>query len=284
MSARPSNHDVPTDDGQGDVRLPPAPEPTHAERCRTLLATQRRGSLITLAVDPAGYPYASVASYAIDDGGNPLLLISMMAEHTQNALSDPRASLLVAEPVPDGADPLASARATLIGDLAQVPDEQRSAVRDHYLAANPTSAYYIDFGDFAFFRLAVRAIRYIGGYGRMSWVDSADYAIAEADPLAGDTAAGIIAHMNADHAEAQVLYCRYLLGLADTTSASMSGVDRYGFDMVAVSPEHRRAVRLGFPEPCSDGVAVRQAMVTLVEQARSHAAAAAGGHVNASAE
>ena len=136
--------------------------------------------------------------------------------------------------MPDGADPLASGRVTLLGDLAQVPDADRAAVRDRYLAANPTSAYYIDFGDFAFFRLAVRSIRYVGGYGRMSWVDAADYAAAEADPLAGEAAAGIIAHMNADHADAQVLFCRHLLGLADTTSATMSSVDRYGFDMVAV--------------------------------------------------
>jgi putative heme iron utilization protein len=153
-----------------------------------------------------------------------------------------------------------------------VPDAERPEVREQYVAANPTAAHYVDFGDFAFFRLAVQAIRYIGGYGRMIWVDAADYALAEADPLAGDIAAGIIAHMNADHAESQVLFCRQLLGLTDTVSASMSGVDRYGFDMVAVSPAHRRAVRLGFPEPCSDGLAVRQAMVALVAEARARAA------------
>ena len=46
-------------------------------------------------------------------------------------------------------------------------------MRDRYLAANPTSAYYVDFGDFVFYRLDVQSIRYVGGYGRMSWVDSA---------------------------------------------------------------------------------------------------------------
>jgi hypothetical protein len=49
-------------------------------------------------------------------------------------------------------------------------------VRDLYLAANPTSAYYIDFGDFTFYRLDVESIRYVGGYGRMSWVDAVRYA------------------------------------------------------------------------------------------------------------
>jgi putative heme iron utilization protein len=271
VSERPMNHQVPTSETGGArvADLPPAPEPTHAERCRTLVAGHRRGSLSTIAADPAGYPYGSVVTYALDDHGDPLLFVSTMAEHTQNALADPRGSLLVAEPVPDGADPLASGRATLLGDLSRVDGAERQAVRDRYLAANPTSAYYIDFGDFAFFRLAVRSIRYVGGYGRMSWVAAADYAVAGADPLAGDVAAGIIAHMNADHAEAQVLFCRNLLGLDDTTAATMSSVDRYGFDMVAEGPSGRVAVRLGFPQPCDDGQAVRQAMVALVAEARA---------------
>ena len=55
---------------------------------------------------------------------------------------------------------------------------------------NPASAYYIDFGDFSFWRLEVRSVRYVGGYGRMSWVEAADYAAAEADPLPGVLAAG----------------------------------------------------------------------------------------------
>jgi putative heme iron utilization protein len=194
-----------------------------------------------------------------------------MAEHTQNAMRDPRASLLVTEPVPDGADPLASGRVTLLGVLSTVTDGDRPTARERYLAANPTSAYYIDFGDFAFYRLDVQSIRYVGGYGRMSWVDPALYAEAEPDPLAG-VAAGIVEHMNADHAEAQVLFCRHLLGRPDTTAATMSSVDRYGFEMIAVSPSGRAAVRLGFPHECTTGLDVRQAMVTMVNNARAAAA------------
>lgn len=196
-----------------------------------------------------------------------------MAEHTQNVIRDPRASLLVTEPVPDGADPLASGRATLLGLVSTVAEDDRPAARDRYLEANPTSAYYIDFGDFTFYRLDVQSIRYVGGYGRMSWVDASVYAEAEPDPLAA-AAAGIIEHMNADHAEAQVLFCRHLVERPDTTEAIMSAVDRYGFEMIAVSPAGRAAVRLGFPEECTTGEQVRQTMVTLVATARAAAALA----------
>ncbi len=279
MVERPTGHQVPVGDEGGAAAstrpgAPPPPEPSHAERCRTLVSAASRGALSTLAADPAGYPYGSVASYGLDDRGNPLFFVSLMAEHTQNAIRDPRASLLVTEPVPDGADPLASGRVTLMGLLSPIADDDRAVARDRYLAANPTSAYYIDFGDFTFYRLDVESIRYVGGYGRMSWVDAAMYADAEPDPLAGATAAGIIEHMNADHAEAHVLFCRYLLDRPDTTAASLSAVDRYGFEMIAVSPAGRAAVRLGFPDECITGEQVRQAMVALVVQARGAAAAA----------
>jgi heme iron utilization protein len=278
MAERPTGHRVPIGDegGVASSARPGGgtpPEPSHAERCRTLVASESRGALSTLAADPQGYPYGSVASYGLDDRGNPLFFVSLMAGHTQNAMRDPRASLLVTEPVPDGADPLASGRATLLGLLSPVAEDDRLTARDRYLEANPTSAYYIDFGDFVFYRLDVRRIRYVGGYGRMSWVDAAAYAKAEPDPLAA-AAAGIIEHMNADHAEAQVLFCRHLAERPDTTGAFMCGVDRYGFEMIAVSPAGRAAVRLGFPEECTTSEQVRQAMVAMVSDARAIAATA----------
>jgi putative heme iron utilization protein len=270
-SARPREHQVPTSGGEARPAAPPAREPSHAERVRTLVHGAQRGALSTLAVDPPGYPFGSVVSFGLADDGDPLFFVSLMAEHTQNARQDPRASLLVTEPVPDGADPLACGRATLLGLLAPVDDDGRALARERYLAANPAAAYYIDFGDFVFLRLAVDHLRYVGGYGRMSWVEASDYATAEPDPLA-EAAAGIIEHMNEDHADSQVLFCRHLAHLPDTVSASMSAVDRYGFDLVAVDPDHRSAVRLAFPEECTTGDQVRRAMVGMVAAARAASA------------
>ena len=248
---------------------PPAPEPTHAERARTLVAGANRGVLSTVALDPAGYPFGSVATYAIDDAGRPIVFVSTMAEHTRNAAADPRASLIVTEGFPEGSDPLAAGRVTLIGDLLEVGGDERPAVRDRYLGANPASGYYIDFGDFSFWRLEVHSVRYVGGYGRMSWVTAEDYARAEADPLAGEPAVGILEHMNADHAESLVVMARVLGGRRDATEAVMAAVDRYGFDVVVGGPAGRAALRLGFDEPVASAAAVRPAMIRLVERARN---------------
>jgi putative heme iron utilization protein len=266
-----TGHQLPpglVDGSRSDSTTPPAPEPTHAERARTLVAGSNRGVLSTVALDPAGYPFGSVATYAIDGAGRPIVFVSTMAEHTRNAAADPRASLIVTEPVPEGSDPLAAGRVTLLGDLLEVVGDERPAVRDRYLAANPASAYYIDFGDFSFWRLEVNSVRYVGGYGRMSWVEAADYAAAEADPLAGEPAVAIIEHMNADHADSLALMARVLAGRSDATEAVMTAVDRYGFDVVAGGPGGRAALRLGFDAPVDTPAAVRPAMVRLVERAR----------------
>lgn len=266
-----TGHQLPPGMGDGaesDPERPPAPEPSHAERARTLVAGANRGVLSTVALDPAGYPFGSVATYAIDDVGRPIVFVSTMAEHTRNAAADPRASLIVTEPFPEGSDPLAAGRVTLIGELLEVAGDERAVVRDTYLAANPASSYYIDFGDFSFWRLEVRSVRYVGGYGRMSWVEAADYAAAEADPLAGEPAVGILEHMNADHADSLVLMARVLGGRADATEAVMTAVDRYGFDVVVDGPNGRAALRLGFEAPVAAPAAVRSAMIRLVERAR----------------
>ena len=150
-------------------------EESHATLARALVAGTNRGVLSTVGLDPPGYPFGSVATYALDGAGRPVVCMSTLAPHTQNAAADPRASLLVAEPVEPGTDPLAAGRATLVGDLVAVGDDERAAVREQFLAANPTALPWIDFADFGFWRLEVRSVRYVGGYGRMSWVDAADY-------------------------------------------------------------------------------------------------------------
>jgi putative heme iron utilization protein len=243
---------------------PDIPTPTHAERARTLVALIKTGTLSTLALEPAGYPYGSFVTVAFDSG-DPVFLISGLAEHTKNLERDPRASLLVAESGAD--DPLANGRVTLLGPCARVEGDDGSA-RTAFLTAHPNAAYYADFRDFAFWKLRVNAIRYIGGYGRMSWISETDWQGADPDPVT-PFAAGTIAHMNADHADALVLYCHAFSRATDITSATMTGVDRYGFDMSAKTPEGPRPVRVAFARPVSSAEDVRAALISMVKEARS---------------
>src|SRR5437660_7143393 len=92
---------------------PAVPEPSFAERARTLVYLGRIGSLSTLSRRQPGFPFGSVMPYGLDNQGRPIFLISTMAMHTQNLQADPRASLLVIQPDASG-DPLGASRVTLV--------------------------------------------------------------------------------------------------------------------------------------------------------------------------
>ena len=77
---------------------PPVPEPSFAERARTLLHLGRVGSLSTLSRKRPGFPFGSLMPFALDGSGRPVFLISTMAMHTQNLQQDGSASLLVTQP------------------------------------------------------------------------------------------------------------------------------------------------------------------------------------------
>jgi putative heme iron utilization protein len=208
-------------------------------------------------------------TYGLDGRGQPCFFVSTMAEHTRNLDADPRASLLVVEDTPAGADPLASGRVTLLGAAEEVVDpDERAAARAGYLAANP-AAFYVDYGDFRCLRLAVTDIRYVGGFGRMSWVDVSSYTVAEPDPLRSD-ASGIISHMNVDHADALVTLSHHYAGRADVVAASMTAVDRYGFEVVAdLGGDRREALRIGFRTEQVSPDSVRRELVAMLHHARS---------------
>lgn len=257
-------HARPSGDAPAPLYDVNVPTPTHAERARTLVAQISTGTLCTLAIEPAGYPYGSFVTIAFEDG-HPIFLISNLAEHTKNLERDPRASLLVAEG--GSTDPLANGRVTMLGRCARVEGDGAGA-RAAFLAVHPNSAYYADFRDFAFWRLRVDSVRYIGGYGRMSWISNAEWQTAEPDPL-GPSAAGVIAHMNADHADAVVLYCRAFSKATGIASASMTGIDRYGFEMSAKTEEGPRLVRLAFAKPVTSPEEARGALISMLNDARS---------------
>jgi putative heme iron utilization protein len=220
-----------------------APEPTYAERARTLIHLGRVGALSTISRKHPGWPFGSVMPYALDDSGRPLFLISAMAMHTQNLQAEPRASLLVNQ-TEAGADPLGASRLTLMGEIKKVADEDAVAVRKIYLARHENARYWVDFDDFAFYRMEVADLYFVGGFGVMGWVTAEDYLESEADPLA-DVAPAIIEHMNKDHSDSLLLLAKVFSGV-EADQATMTAVDRLGFNVRLKTADRVWSVRIAF--------------------------------------
>jgi putative heme iron utilization protein len=140
-----------------------------AEGVRALLESRGDGVLATLSARRDGWPFASVVQYALTDEGEPLLLLSALAEHTRNLAADSRASLLVQEA--SGDDPLAVGRVTLLGRCERADGQHSSAL---YVERHPQAAQYLELADFAFYVLRVSEARFVGGFGDMGWLSGDD--------------------------------------------------------------------------------------------------------------
>ncbi|HZM09118.1 MAG TPA: DUF2470 domain-containing protein [Candidatus Limnocylindrales bacterium] len=241
------------------------PEPSFAERARTLMHSGRIGTLSTLSWKQPGFPFGSLMPYGLDRQGRSIFLISTMAMHTQNLQADPRASLFVTESGASG-DPLGSSRVTLIGNVVRIPEPELAAARAGYLSGYPDSKYWVDFEDFFFYRMDILDVYYVGGFGVMGWVAAMDYSQAQPDPLT-EHKHDIMQHINADHKDALILLSKRFAGI-EAQDAEMTSVDRLGFNVRLKAQDGVHGARIAFLRKVTNPTETREVFVEMVKQAR----------------
>jgi putative heme iron utilization protein len=226
---------------------------------KKLLREGRSGALATL-MPGSGDPYCSLVNVATAADGAPLLLISKLAVHTKNVLADPRVSLMIDER--KEGDPLQGARVMLNGTAA-VTDE--AAARRRYLARQPEAELFVGFADFAFYKVALKSVHLVAGFGRIVDLKPEDVLTAtdDADELVA-AEPDILAHMNEDHAETCRLYATKLLGAPDGAWRCV-GCDPEGLELQL----DRTALRLPFPQRIRAPGVLRQVLKQMAEQARA---------------
>ncbi|SPO65219.1 HugZ family protein [Pseudomonas sp. JV241A] len=224
-----------------------------ATQARELLLKEYRGVLSTHSKSMPGFPFGSVVPYCLDADGNPLILISRIAQHTHNLQKDPKCSLLVGER--DAQDVQAVGRLTVLAEAHKlVEPEAVEAAAERYYRYFPESANYHQAHDFDFWVLKPVRHRYIGGFGAIHWVDH----LSLANPFAGKAEQSMIEHMNSDHANAIEHYVQ-LRGLPQGVAAQMVGIDSEGMHLRIGQGLHW----LPFAAPCNTPIQVREALVFL---------------------
>ena len=261
----PSDIDTPRQHAYSGPAQPQLPEPTYAERVRTLVSLCSVATLSTISGKHPGFPFGSLMPYALDDEGCPIFLISSMAMHTQNLKADARTSLFVQQSGSND-DPLGAARATLIGHASMLAKDESASVRERYLDRHKNSRYWVDFSDFNFFRLRLVDIYYVGGFGVMGWAAAKDYLEAAPDPLA-ESASGILSHMNADHVDSMLLLARVDAGI-HASEATMTSVDRLGFSVRLKTKEGMQGARINFLREVATPQDTRKVLVEMVRAAK----------------
>jgi putative heme iron utilization protein len=220
---------------------------------KRLMRIARTGALATL--DPgSGAPLTTLVGVASDFSGAPLFLMSTLAGHTKHLAADPRASLLLRDE-PERGDPLNHPRLTLNGGIESASELR---VRTRYLQRNPKAKLYVDFTDFAFFRLAIESVHFNGGFGRAD-------ALAAPDILVGREA-------ETEFAEAEPSLIDWVNSLGDEAVARLAGrrragrqtwraigLDAEGLDLAAGG----EAARLQFTAPARDALEWRRQLESL---------------------
>jgi putative heme iron utilization protein len=241
-----------------------------AEEARTLVSSMTVGYLATLGED--GDPWCSLVVYGPTADGDPVLLVSSMAEHGRNLAQDPRASLAINDPSLPG-DPLDRPRITLAGRVVRPEGKRADEALAAHCTAVPGAMLYAGWDDFTMWVLEVRRVRWVGGFASMATVSHDEYRAAEPDPTA-PVAEKSKAHLNKDHTDGLLLIAREIAGARGAVSAVCTGIDRYGIDLSCTGAGQSAAARALFAEPLRKAADVRPATVALVERARASARAA----------
>ena len=213
---------------------------THARR---FLKAGSESLLSTISLDVPGYPFGSVAPYAIDHKGRPVILISGLAQHTKNIDEDSRVSLTIIADPSAHRDIQANTRLTYIGNARRVDSAEKERTESSYLRKFPHAARYFSTHDFYFYVIELERARYIEGFGKIWWVEKEELLLDSI--FSFDEEKGIMDHMNSDHKSSLVKYCEsFNLSSLSEDEYSITAVDSEGFNIHAGA--HK--LRISFPE------------------------------------
>mmetsp|Transcript_16279 Transcript_16279/g.24628 ORF Transcript_16279/g.24628 Transcript_16279/m.24628 type:complete len:329 (+) Transcript_16279:73-1059(+) len=215
--------------------------------------------------DP-GYPGGSVVGFAPDDDGRPLFVFSSMSTHTQDVIVDPKCSLTVASKEFKGA---ADGRVNLMGNVERLADDEIEDAKELYLKKHP-NAFWVNFGDFSWFRMNIEKIRFVGGFARAGSVTPEEYKQAKPDPIS-EFGIHIAQHMNEDHESATIAMIANQISGLDVSKAEITSVDSLGM-YVKVTRTPRASdqpqqfkLRLPFPRQANDRKDVKTLIVEMTQ-------------------
>jgi len=226
-----------------------------APSSRCLIRRARAATLSTALKSGDGWPYGSLVTVAFDYDLSPIMLFSTLADHTRNLGADKRASLLFEE-TSRLKNPQTGPRVSVLGRIKKTTDEVHAR---RFLAHHPEAAIYAGFGDFAFWRMTIQRVHFVGGFAKAVWFKAPDILPdAKAAQAVAKAEKGVLAHMNEDHGDAIDHYANGLLGRRGR-GWRMTGIDPDGADLRLGG----RTARLEFDNPVESRPAIREELVRL---------------------
>ena len=117
--------------------------------------------------------------------------------------------------------------------------------------------------DFNLWQIDVKRVRYIGGFGKIFWLEQAEWC-SEPAPRNKTEADAMITHMNDDHQDAMTLILENHTGIQDE-HVVMSGIVKDGCYLNS----QQRNFFIPFSKACTEKLDARKALVVLTHEARA---------------
>ncbi|MFC3032718.1 HugZ family protein [Pseudoalteromonas fenneropenaei] len=233
-----------------------------AFEARTLTQQASVGVISTLSKNLAGYPFGSVSPFLIDAEGRPIFYIADIAQHSRNLTEDSRMCITVFDAATSG-DQNAHARVTLVGDATVIPAEESAAILARYERQYPEAQSYRAAHDFKLWRMEIKRVRYIGGFGHIFWIEADEWQLAAPNWTAQDETS-MVEHMNQDHQDANRLILQ-LVHQLECDDVIMTNILSDGCYLRA----NQRNYFIPFATRCLEPIAVRKELVRLTKAARA---------------
>lgn len=147
---------------------------SEAKAVKKLIEQQNFGVLSTYSVAVEGFPFGSVTPYSLTETYNPLIFISNLAQHTKNIAQDDRVSLTILENLQDGTeDPQKHGRASILGRAIplETTGAENEAKYQRYFQQFPEAEGYQNTHGFQLYEIKPVRVRFIGGFGKIFWVE-----------------------------------------------------------------------------------------------------------------
>ena len=219
----------------------------------------------TISKNMAGYPFGSVTPYMLDSDGKVYMYISDIAQHARNLHEDNKLSLTIYNQAESG-DQNENARITLVGDASIVEGDKHEEILNRYVKLYPEAESYASAHDFNIWQVDVKRVRYIAGFGKIFWLEQAEWITGDA-PWTAAEAQGMISHMNEDHQDAMQLILKQHTNV-DDDNVIMSDILSTGCYLYS----NERNYFIPFAAICTKKSDARKQLVELTQAARSEAA------------
>ncbi|MDV6328170.1 DUF2470 domain-containing protein [Idiomarina sp. Sol25] len=237
-----------------------------AREARVLAQNNDTAVLSTISKKLQGYPFGSVSPFMLSAEGQVVFYVSDIAQHARNLSVDNRLSITVFDAAESG-DQNTHGRLTLTGNARPLGDK---SLGELYFRRFPSALSYRNAHDFKFWQMDAEHVRYIGGFGKIFWINPAEWLLPEPQWHSAD-ALQMIQHMNDDHADACGLILRHqkaeFRNYAGTVE--MSSIYPDGFHLVA----DERSIFIPFETDCATAGEIRKQLVKMTHDARQSAAA-----------